>query len=157
MRNFKEIEIWQDIDEDDWYDWNWQMRNKIRDVGTLSKVVEVTEERKQEISTVLKNLRMEISPYFSMLMDIENENCPIRKQMIPSAYELISFDYELQDSIMEDEYMPRTNGKEFGVIHRYPDRIAFLTNEICGSLCRHCTRRRLLLEKVVNDQELVRR
>ena len=31
-----------------------------------------------------------------------------------------------------------------GLVHRYPDRVLFLTTDRCGSYCRYCTRSRLV-------------
>lgn len=136
MRQRSDVDLWHGVPDADWNDWKWQVRNKIRDVETLSKVVNLTETKKREIAEVLKTLRMEISPYFSLLLDPDDEECPLRKQVVPDIRELQIRDWEFENIQYEDKIMT-----DFGVVHLYPDRIAYFSSHVCGSLCRHCFRK----------------
>jgi L-lysine 2,3-aminomutase len=76
MRYFKEVELWKDVSEKEWMDWHWQVRNRITDVETLSKIIHITEGEKEEIQKVLKKFPMGITPYFATLMDVDDPDCP---------------------------------------------------------------------------------
>jgi lysine 2,3-aminomutase len=81
---------------------------------------------------------MAITPYYASLMDKDDENCPIRKQAVPTSYELQDSGSDLKDPLNEDVDSPVP-----GITHRYPDRVLFLITDQCSMYCRHCTRRRL--------------
>lgn len=44
MRNFREIELYKDVTDEQWNDWHWQVQNRINDVETLGKLFDLTEE-----------------------------------------------------------------------------------------------------------------
>jgi lysine 2,3-aminomutase len=142
MRDYREIELWKDVTDDQWNSYAWQMRNKITNVDQLSRVLHLDATQKSDIEAVIKVYKMEVSPHLSTLMNPDDKECPIRKQWIPSKEELIKREFEHLDAVAEASYE-----KDFGVIHRYPDRIAFMSSDVCGSLCRFCTRKRSVLTK----------
>ena len=125
--------------ESDWNDWHWQMKNDIKDVETLSKVVPLTEAEKKDIEAVLKRFRMAITPYYASLIDPENKFCPVRLQAIPRLPETFEDPADEDDPLHEDVDSPVP-----GLTHRYPDRVLLLVTNICSMNCRHCTRRRLV-------------
>lgn len=137
MRSYKDIELWKDVTEEEWNDWQWQVRNRITDVETLGKVINLTEKEKSDINEVLKKFRMGITPYYASLMDPDDPNCPIRKQAVPTIMET-----HLSASDMEDPLHEDTDSPVPGLTHRYPDRVLFLITDQCSMYCRHCTRRR---------------
>ncbi len=137
MRNYKEIELWKDVTDEQWNDWHWQVRNRITDVETLKKVINLTPEEEEGINEALEKLRMGITPYYASLMDKDDPNCPIRKQAVPTIYETHISDADLDDPLHEDHDSPVP-----GLTHRYPDRVLLLITDQCSMYCRHCTRRR---------------
>lgn len=137
MRNFKEIELWKDISEEQWNDWNWQVRNRIDNIEDLKKVINMTKEEEEGIKKSLEMLRMGITPYYASLMDPDDPNCPIRKQAVPNQYETYKSAADMDDPLHEDEDSPVP-----GLTHRYPDRVLLLITDMCSMYCRHCTRRR---------------
>ena len=50
--------------------------------------------------------RVDVTPYFVSLIDPENPNDPIRKQIIPKATELDMFTAQMEDSLAEDAHSP---------------------------------------------------
>jgi len=82
---------------------------------------------------------MSIPPYWASLMDPENPKCPIRLQTIPQGHELETSPEEMRDPCGEDSHSP-----VHGLVHRYPDRVLFLVNEMCAMYCRYCTRSRMV-------------
>ena len=123
-------------------DWQWQMANRITDVAALRKYVEISEEQALEIDAAGKKFRWAITPYYASLMDRSDVNCPIRKQAIPSILEL-QCSRGVQDPLQEETQSPAP-----GLIHRYPDRVAFTVSSEYAMYCRHCTRKRFVGQPV---------
>jgi lysine 2,3-aminomutase len=84
-------------------------------------------------------LALAITPYFFNLIDRNDPNCPIRKQVIPRGDEMVVSSEEMLDSLNEDGHSPVP-----GLVHRYPDRVLFLATDRCAAYCRYCTRSRLV-------------
>lgn len=137
MRNYKEIELWKNVTDEQWNDWKWQVRNRITTVEELKKVATLTEGEEEAIVECLKTMRMAITPYYATLMDPENLHDPVRMQAIPTLAELNFGDSDMADPLHED-----TDSPVPGLTHRYPDRVLLLITDMCSMYCRHCTRRR---------------
>jgi len=101
--------------------------------------MELTPEEKAGCIFANQKLALAITPYFFNLIDRDNPNCPIRKQVIPRAGEAVVSEEEMLDSLSEDEHSPVP-----GLVHRYPDRVLFLVTDRCAAYCRYCTRSRLV-------------
>ena len=84
-------------------------------------------------------LALAITPYFFNLIDPADENCPIRRQVIPRVEETHTASWEMADPCGEDSHSPVP-----GLVHRYPDRVLFLVTDRCAAYCRYCTRSRLV-------------
>jgi lysine 2,3-aminomutase len=80
-----------------------------------------------------------ITPYYFNLINREDPDCPIRKQVIPRGAEMYQAPEELLDPVGEENTMPVP-----GLVHRYPDRVNFLVTDRCAAYCRYCTRSRLV-------------
>ncbi len=126
----------------EWYDWKWQLKNRITNVDTLEKVVRLSEKEKQEISYCLNIFRMAITPYYASLMSPTDPKCPIRMQAVPTIGETHVLPCEMADPLDEEGDSPVPN-----IVHRYPDRVLFLVTHTCAMYCRHCTRRRVVGEE----------
>lgn len=152
MRDYREIEIWRNVEENEWNDWRWQLRNRIMDLDTLKKVVNLTEIEEEGIRSSLRKLRMAITPYWITLIDKNNPDDPIRKQAIPTIKELDIKEEDILDPLFEEVDSPVK-----GLTHRYPDRVLFLITDQCAMYCRHCTRRRFAGErdKARSKEELI--
>ena len=123
----------------DWEDWRWQARNRVTTLDILEKMVKLTPEEKQGIEGCGKKLTMSIPPYFASLMNPDDPACPIRLQCVPQKYEMEVAPEEMADPCGEDSHSP-----VHGLVHRYPDRVLFLVNEMCVMYCRYCTRSRMV-------------
>lgn len=102
--------------------------------GVLNNVENVNE-------TVYKKFAIAISPYMVKLMDKDDPNCPIRLQYMPSHHEetIPGFATSLDQLGEEGDTIPGTS-----VVHRYPRRVLFLVSNTCATLCRFCTRKRMV-------------
>lgn len=123
----------------DWEDWRWQIRNRIRTKDEISKILTLTSKEIKGIEGSGTKLTMSIPPYFASLLDVTDTRCPIRLQSVPSADELKTAPEEMRDPCGEDK-----NSPVHGLVHRYPDRVLFLVNEMCAMYCRYCTRSRMV-------------
>ena len=119
--------------------WKWQLANRITTADELARLIKLSPSEKADIEQSLSLFRMAITPYYASLMDKENQNGPIRMQMIPSAAERVRGEFDLDDPLGEIKYNPAPN-----VVRRYPDRVLLLVTMQCASYCRHCTRRRVV-------------
>ena len=85
------------------------------------------------------HLALAITPYFFNLIDVNDPDCPIRRQVVPRIEEMSTAPWEMVDPCGEDEHMPVP-----GLVHRYPDRVLFLVTDRCAAYCRYCTRSRVV-------------
>jgi len=130
-------ELFPNVSDQEWNDWQWQVRNRIETVEQLKKYIPLTPEEESGAEDCLKSLRMAITPYYLSLIDPDDANDPVRKQAIPTADELYRADEDQEDPLHEDVDSPTP-----GLTHRYPDRALILVTDQCSMYCRHCTRRR---------------
>jgi len=139
--NYKNIPLFKDVSEEDWNNWKWQMRNAIRDIPNLEKVLDLTDDEHEHLARTLGKFKMAITPYYAALMSKEDENCPVRMLAVPALKELHIDSSDLSDPLHEDVDSPVP-----GLTHRYPDRALLLVTNECSMYCRHCTRRRIVGE-----------
>jgi lysine 2,3-aminomutase len=131
--------LWQHIPAVDWRDWTGQLKNRITSIEQLERLMALTPEEKAGCLFAKEKLALAITPYFFNLIDRNDPNCPIRRQVIPRIDESVVSQEEMLDSLGEDEHSPVP-----GLVHRYPDRVLFLVTDRCASYCRYCTRSRLV-------------
>ncbi|WP_240738559.1 lysine 2,3-aminomutase [Deinococcus fonticola] len=129
---------WADVPDEQWYDWKWQLKNRINSVTELEEVIRLTDSERKGASAE-GIFRLDITPYFASLMDAEDPTCPVRRQVIPTEEELQPFTSMMEDSLAEDKHSPVP-----GLVHRYPDRVLMLVTTQCASYCRYCTRSRIV-------------
>lgn len=125
-----------------WTDWAWQMQHRIRTAEQLSRWVRPTEDEVRAIALLADRFHFVITPYYASLMDPDDPDCPIRRQVVPRTAEL-NDPAGLADPLREVDHSPVKN-----VIRAYPDRIAFCVNNECALYCRFCLRKRM-----VGDEE----
>ncbi len=126
------------VSQEDWSDWGWQMRHRVRSAEGLREWVEATPEEESAIVDLASRFRFVITPYYASLMDPRDPDCPIRRQVVPTGAELLD-DAGLADPLDEVAHSPVKN-----VIRVYPDRIAFCVNNECALYCRFCLRKRMV-------------
>jgi lysine 2,3-aminomutase len=132
--------FWHDVPEADWNDWRWQLKNRITSVEQLERFMPLlTPEELAGARLANHKLALGITPYFFNLIDPVDENCPIRRQVVPRIEETHTASWEMSDPCGEDSHSPVP-----GLVHRYPDRVLFLVTDRCASYCRYCTRSRLV-------------
>lgn len=130
---------WQNIPSEDWNSWVWQLQNRIFRVEQLEALMDLTPAEREGCLQANKKLALAITPYFFNLIDKDNPDCPIRRQVIPRGDELLVNPQEMLDPVGEEDAMAAP-----GIVHRYPDRVLFLVTDRCAAYCRYCTRSRLV-------------
>ena len=123
----------------DWNDWTWQLRNRLRKLDDVARVLALTEDEHKTIERIGGRLPLGVTPYYASLMDRVDPLDPIRRTMIPVGRELVRGLGEADDPLGEDADSPVP-----GLVHRYPDRVLFLVTNFCATYCRYCTRARLV-------------
>ena len=134
----KRAAIYTDVPDDKWNNWRWQLSNRLNSVEEFDQVLHLTESEKKALSSP-GFFRVDITPYFVSLIDPDDPHDPIRKQVIPTAAEMVPFTAMMEDSLSEDRHSPVP-----GLVHRYPDRVLMLVTTQCASYCRYCTRSRIV-------------
>jgi len=123
----------------DWEDWRWQIRNRFRTFDQISKLMKLSPQEERGVKGAGDKLTMSIPPYFAALIDENDAGCPIRLQSVPLDTEFTTTPEEMLDPCGEEK-----NSEVHGLVHRYPDRVLFLVNEMCAMYCRYCTRSRMV-------------
>jgi lysine 2,3-aminomutase len=132
--------FWHDVANADWNDWRWQLKHRITNADQLQRLMPtLTPEEFAGAKLANTKLALAITPYFFNLIDPADENCPIRRQVVPRIEETTTASWEMSDPCGEDSHSPVP-----GLVHRYPDRVLFLVTDRCAAYCRYCTRSRLV-------------
>ena len=140
---------WADrgVSDDEWNSHTWQLKNRVTTLEQLEEHLELSEKERSGVLLSGTKLAMAITPHFFNLIDREDPECPIRRQVIPRVEETWTSPYEMADPCGEDDSMPVP-----GLVHRYPDRVLFLVTDRCAAYCRYCTRSRVV--SGAGEQEL---
>lgn len=158
-RKFNTIELWKDVSVSQWNDPKWQLKNSIRSVDDLEKVIKLNPYQSGEIRRTLDTLRsqgkeaLRITPYYASLMQedpfhpvmLEGEKAekrldPVFWQSVPTPANLLFPDTGAEGAMYE-------SSRSFGSAYqRYPNRVALFVaeNTSCASYCVHCQRAKSL-------------
>jgi len=134
----KRAPVYADVPDEKWNSWRWQLSNRINTVEEFEKVIPLSESERKALSAP-GLFRVDITPYFISLIDPDDPDDPVRKQIVPTDAELVPFTAMMEDSLAEDRHSPVP-----GLVHRYPDRVLMLVTTQCASYCRYCTRSRIV-------------
>ena len=130
---------WSEDAPANWNDHRWQLRNRVDSLIELEQRLNLSDVERAGVLLAGTKLAMSITPHFFNLIDRDDPDCPIRRQVIPRLEEGWTAPEEMADPCGEDSHMPVP-----GLVHRYPDRVLFLVTDRCASYCRYCTRSRVV-------------
>jgi lysine 2,3-aminomutase len=124
---------------DDWNDWRWQSRHRIRTLEELERVFQLSDDERAAAKAHTGSLPVGITPYYASRMGLDDPMEPLRRTHIMVGDEYVRLPGEEDDPLGEDHdtVVP-------GLVHRYPDRVLFLTTGFCATYCRYCTRSRMV-------------
>ena len=123
----------------EWNDWHWQFLNRVRTLSDLERIFVLSASEREAVDRHEGPLPVGITPYYASLMGREDASEPLRRTHIMTGDEYVRVPGEADDPLGEDHdtVVP-------GLVHRYPDRVLFLTTGTCSTYCRYCTRSRLV-------------
>lgn len=127
--------FYSDANDEDWNNWKWQIANRISTYEQISKFLTLKDEEKKAMDAETTHCPFAITPYYLSLIDLNDQNSALRKTMVPTVNELVKSKGESEDPLSEEMTSPVE-----GIVHRYPDRVLFLTTAFCSCYCRYCTR-----------------
>lgn len=125
----------------EWNDWRWQLRNRIKTLAHLEKIFQLSDDEREAVGRHTGSLPVGITPYYASLMNLTDPTDGLRRTHIPVGQEYIKVQGEADDPLGEDHDLAAP-----GLVHRYPDRVLFLTTGFCSTYCRYCTRSRMVGE-----------
>jgi len=118
-------------------------KKKVSYVRDVSKLENIPEDVRADLEKVAQKYVFRANDYYLSLIDWKDPADPIRQLVIPRIEELD--DWGRLDASNEAAV---TVSK--GVQHKYRDTALLLCNEVCGSYCRYCFRKRLFMDE--NDE-----
>lgn len=126
---------------DDDAPWRAELRNAVKDADALSRHFELTDAEREGIAALVDQggLPLQITPHYLSLIDANDPDDPLRRQMVPRREEHAFDAFGRRDPLGEEDLLAVPN-----LVHRYPDRVLLLATDRCGAYCRFCTRKRLV-------------
>lgn len=125
-------------------EWTEQVKNQVNTIEKLAKYINVSDDAKEAINTL--KMKWGTSPYFASLMDKDDPDCPIRKQVIPSLKEQVN-EYGMKNYLVWKENRATEEIRPDSIARQYHDRVAFTVVQVCGIYCRHCFRKELVVDQ----------
>ena len=139
-RDFRK-RFYPEASADDWNDWRWQLRKRVRTLEELERVFVLSPEEREAVRQHKGSLPVGITPYYASLLSHDNALEALRRTHIPVGTEYLRTPGEADDPLGEDH-----DSAVPGPVHRYPDRVLFLSTGTCSTYCRYCTRSRMVGE-----------
>jgi lysine 2,3-aminomutase len=133
------MRFYPEATEQQWNDWRWQLRNRVKDLPTLERLFTLSEYEREAISAHTGPLPSSVSPYYASLVHPVDADQPLRRTVVMVSKENEISPFEAADPLDEDGDSPVP-----GLVHRYPDRVLFLVTGFCAVYCRYCTRSRMV-------------
>ncbi len=121
----------------DWNDWRWQIARRITSQEQADRLLRLSGPERAALGQARTTLPLAVTPYYARLLDPDDPAQPLRRMVLPSPQEARRAPGEADDPLSEDACSPVP-----GLVHRYPNRVLFLTTDFCSTYCRYCTRSR---------------
>jgi lysine 2,3-aminomutase len=123
----------------EWNNWRWQLQNRLSSFDQLNRIFQLSPQETAALRHPTMPLPVAVTPYYASLADPFDSTQAIRRCIIPVDSECRKSKGESEDPLGEAEQSPVP-----GLVHRYPDRVLFLSTSYCSTYCRYCTRSRLV-------------
>jgi lysine 2,3-aminomutase len=131
--------IWSGVSDEDFDAWAWQVKHRVETRAELERVYRLVDAERAGLERGAAIFRFGVTPYYALLADPADPDCPIRRQIVPRNEETEFGIGELSDPLGEESLEVVPN-----LVHRYPDRALLLATDRCPVYCRFCTRRRIV-------------
>lgn len=130
--------------EEDWNDWQWHLRNTIRDADTLKQLVYISADEEEGVREARRNrIPFGITPHYLSLMDDEPDSTrdrAVRVQVLPSRYYVDSFVKARESNETMDFMLERDTSPIEGITRRYPMIVILKPITTCPQICVYCQR-----------------
>jgi lysine 2,3-aminomutase len=138
--------LWADVTKDQWNDWRWQFKNRLRSLKELSSLLGLKSKGLDRFKRLFDTYRFSATPYWLSLINWDDPLDPIFRQCIPDMAEIEYCETGAGTNMpginMEDPLEEEEDSQVPGLVHRYPDRVLAVVTNLCSMYCRHCTRKR---------------
>ncbi len=124
-------------------EWQNQLIDFVNTIERVEQFINLTAEERQVLENT--STKWGTTPYFAALMDRDDPNCPIRKQVIPSHHEQKNT-YGMDEYLVWKENRATDEKRPDSIARQYKDRVAFTVTQNCGVYCRHCFRKELVVD-----------
>lgn len=125
-----------------WEDYRWQIENSWVDIQDIMETGGLNE---QELLAIKEKKIIKIPPYLYSLIDFSDQNCPIRKQIIPKAGPSC-----FKQDVLNEQLFSVTPY----LVHKFRNRALFIVSNQCVFNCTFCTRTRIKSIKAPNMELL---
>ncbi|MFC1563731.1 KamA family radical SAM protein [candidate division KSB1 bacterium] len=131
--------------ENDWNDYQWHLKNVIKDAKPLLDLIELTTEQQNAIKKAVKNkIPFGITPYYLSLMDKNlsvGYDHAVRSQVIPPPeYVNMMVDFRKERDIIFDFMGEHDTSPVDLVTRRYPGIAILKPFNTCSQICVYCQR-----------------
>ncbi len=116
---------------------------RTRYIRNLDHIEQLSSHEINRLKPVVNRFTFRTNDYYLNLIDWSDPNDPIRNLIIPKEEEL----EDTNECDLWDVSNEASNTKAKGVQHKYFSTVILLCNEVCGSYCRYCFRKRLFMEE----------
>ena len=123
--------------------WQEQLKNFVNTTERLEQYINITASEHKALETL--STTWGTTPHFASLMDKDDPNCPIRKQVIPSLLEQQNT-FGMDNYLVWKENRATEEQRPDSIARQYRDRVAFTVTQTCGIYCRHCFRKELVVD-----------
>lgn len=113
----------------------YQLKNRVRS-HNLKDYFLLSDEERVGIERTIR-LSVGTTPYYLLLSDPVDTNCPIRRMIVPNLDETI-LSFEERSDPLDEERLSVVRG----LTKMYDDRVLLFSNQECSVYCRHCMRGR---------------
>ena len=119
--------------------WRAQLSNALRTTQEIDRALTLSEGERAGLVKLTREggLPFTLTPHFLSLIDKDDADDPLRKQIVPHIDEFQQTHSLRRDPLGEEDH----EAVPF-LVHRYPDRVLLLATDRCASYCRFCTRKR---------------
>lgn len=120
--------------------WRWQMQNAVTRTDELQRHLALSPDELEGARRAERDgFPLSITPHYLSLIDPNDANCPIRRQVVPRIQESQLSVGDMIDPLGEEQHEVAPD-----LIQRYPDRALLLVSDRCAVYCRFCTRSRMV-------------
>ena len=131
--NIRRIRKELGMDDEAWGTYAGQLKYRINDVQTLSRIIGLPDRQIEEVARVTRHYRMRLTPYYASLIQPGRINDPVLLQSVPTG--------EMVDNVGEEIPPVAADHSPARLIDQfYPRVVTIKATNMCAMYCTHCLR-----------------